>query len=322
MLFFALLIGALYGYVSVKGQFCMNSGFSNVIRNQDTTKLKSFVTAILLQLLLLPLLFSLLYSYPPTQGLLSGIALPPLYLIGSAFGGFFFGIFMYYTAGCGAGIFYKIGEKNSGAILAVLGFILGIYLTEKGFLQFLREAAQETILIEQKSIWKGDFSIWISSLISLFSALILYRLFRNNDQTPKGAVWGWKKTGLLMGMIGTLAWLIALWGNTGFSMGIIPGILDSLDLNYSWGVLFVVGILVGAFFSTRKDSSKRFSLPKKELIFKRFFGGLGLGVSGSIAAGCTVGHGLTFAPLLGIGSLGATLFIFLGSGLVGYLTKP
>ena len=77
-----------------------------------------------------------------------------------------------------------------------------------------------------------------------------------------------------------------------------------------------------AFFSTQKDSSKRFSLPKKELIFKRFFGGLGLGVSGSIAAGCTVGHGLTFAPLLGIGSLVATLFIFLGSGLVGYLTKP
>ncbi len=44
-------------------------------------------------------------------------------------------------------------------------------------------------------------------------------------------------------------------------------------------------------------------------------------ITGSIAAGCTVGHGLTFTPLLGIGSLEATVFIFLGSGMVGYLTR-
>jgi len=37
--------------------------------------------------------------------------------------------------------------------------------------------------------------------------------------------------------------------------------------------------------------------------------------------GCTVGDGLTFTPLLGIGSLVGINFYFLGSGLVGYLTR-
>ena len=94
-----------------------------------------------------------------------------------------------------------------------------------------------------------------------------------------------------------------------------------VDLYYSWGLLFVIGIPLGAFWSTRNNKKKRFTMPKTNIIGKRLLGGLGLGVSGSIAAGCTVGHGLTFAPLLGIGSLVATVFIFLGSGLVGYLTR-
>jgi hypothetical protein len=94
-----------------------------------------------------------------------------------------------------------------------------------------------------------------------------------------------------------------------------------VDLKYSWGLLFVVGIPIGAFWSTRHNKEKRFTIPKFSIISKRVFGGLGLGVSGSVAAGCTVGHGLTFAPLLGVGSLISILFIFLGSGLVGYLTR-
>lgn len=317
----ALIIGFFYGSVSVKGQFCMNSGFSNVIRQKDTTKLKSFVAAILIQMLVLPILFTIFYLYEPTNYLVGNIGLPPLFLIGSAIGGFLFGVFMYYTAGCGAGIFYKIGEKNSGAVLAAIGFVTGVYLTEKGLLQGVREASQSIVLFNQQPVWKGSSPLIVAAVISLVSGIVLFLLYKKSDKNPGGAAWGWKKTGISVGVLGIIGWISAIFSNTTFGMAIIPGVVDIVDLNYSWGLLFVIGIPLGAFWSTRNNKEKRFTLPKTSIIGKRLLGGLGLGISGSFAAGCTVGHGLTFAPLLGVGSLVGIIFIFLGSGLVGYLTR-
>lgn len=321
MIVFALIIGFLYGYVSVKGQFCMNSGFSNVLRQNDTTKLKSFVAAILIQMLVLPLLFSSLYLYEPTRYLVGNIGLPPLFLIGSTLGGFLFGVFMYYTAGCGAGIFYKIGEKNSGAVIAVIGFIAGVYLTEKGILKFIKEASQSIAFYNQKPIWLGSSALFIAMAATLIAAVLLLLLYKNKDSKPGGAVWGWKKTGIAIGLIGVIGWISAILASNTFGLAIIPGVLDMADMNYSWGLLFVIGIPLGAFWSMRKNKEKQFTIPKANIIVKRLLGGLGLGISGSIAAGCTVGHGLTFVPLLGAGSLVAIVFIFLGSGLMGYLTR-
>lgn len=321
MIVFALIIGFLYGYVSVKGQFCMNSGFSNVLRQNDTTKLKSFVAAILIQMLVLPLLFSSLYLYEPTRYLVGNIGLPPLFLIGSTVGGLLFGVFMYYTAGCGAGIFYKIGEKNSGAVIAVIGFIAGVYLTEKGILKFIKEASQSIAFYNQKPIWQGSSALFIAIAATLIAAVLLLLLYKNKDSKPGGAVWGWKKTGIAIGLIGVIGWISAILASNTFGLAIIPGVLDMVDMNYSWGLLFVIGIPLGAFWSMRKNKEKKFTIPKANIIAKRLLGGFGLGISGSIAAGCTVGHGLTFVPLLGAGSLVAIVFIFLGSGLMGFLTR-
>jgi hypothetical protein len=321
MIVIALFIGFVYGYVSVKGQFCMNSGFSNVMRQNDTTKLKSFVAAILIQMLVMPLFFSVLYFYEPTRYLVENLGLPPLFLIGSAVGGFLFGIFMYYTAGCGAGIFYKIGEKNSGAVIAVIGFIAGVYLTENGIFKVLGEIFQSSVLFSQQPFWEVNSAIYIAIAVTLFVGILLFFLYKNKDNKPRGAVWGWKKTGIAIGMIGIIGWVSAIFASNSYGLAIIPGVLDMVDFNYTWGLLFVIGIPLGAFWSTQKNKEKRFTVPKPNIIAKRLLGGLGLGISGSIAAGCTVGHGLTFVPLLGAGSLVAIVFIFLGSGLVGYITR-
>ena len=317
----ALIIGFLYGYVSVKGQFCMNSGFSSVTRNKDTTKLKSYIAAILIQMMVLPLLFTIFYLNEPTNYLVSNIGLPPLFLVGSAIGGFLFGIFMNYTAGCGAGIFYKIGEKNSGAVLAAIGFIVGVYITEKGIFNVIRESSQHFVLFNQQPVWLWKSPLVVASIIAVVAGTSFFLLYKNSDSKPGGTSWGWKKTGIAVGILGIIGWTSAILSNTPYGMAIIPGAIDMVDLSFSWGLMFVVGIPVGAFWSTRHLKGKRFIKPKVGIIGKRLFGGLGLGVSGSIAAGCTVGHGLTFSPLLGVGSFVAILFIFLGSGLVGYLTR-
>ena len=199
------------GIFRFKGQFCMNSGFSNVLRNKDTTKLKSFIVAILIQMTFLVLLFSIVSAYDSTKYLVMDIGLPPLYLLGTAIGGFLFGVFMYYAAGCGAGIFYKIGEKKTGSIIAVLGFIIGVYLTEKGGLSWIREAGQGMVLYDQKPIWQLPSPILLSIVITVSSGIALFLFFRSEDQIPVGATWGWKKTGLAIGMLGIVGWLSAIY---------------------------------------------------------------------------------------------------------------
>ena len=197
MVFTAIIIGFIYGYISVKGQFCMNSGFSNVTRKKDTTKLKSYVVAILIQIALLPLLFILIYFFQPENSFVNQIQFPPLFLIGTALGSFLFGIFMYYSGGCAAGIFYKIGEKNVASIFAVIGFILGIYLIQNGFLAFIREAAQGDIIFNQQMPWELPVSetllFSMAIAISVIAVGILYLLLKREDKRPGGAIWGWKK---------------------------------------------------------------------------------------------------------------------------------
>jgi len=251
-----LIVGFFYGYVSSKGQFCMNSGFSNVIRKKDTTKLKSFLVAILIQMAVLPLAFTLLY-YSDAQSFVTHISLPPLFLISTAIGGFLFGIFMYYSAGCGAGIFYKIGEKNSGAILAAIGFIAGIYLTGLTQFQELINHTSNAIVYEQEPLWKGDFPFIFAGIISIAAIIFIALLFRIKDDKPGGATWGWKKTGIAVGIIGSIGWLLALSSSTPYGMSIIPGVMDIVDLNYSWPILFLIGIPLGAFWNTRKNKEKK-----------------------------------------------------------------
>ncbi|TAK31900.1 MAG: YeeE/YedE family protein [Saprospiraceae bacterium] len=323
MIFPAIIIGFAYGYVSVKGQFCMNSGFSSVTRKKDTTKLKSYILAILIQIVVLPALFSSLTYYEPANALINNIHLPPLYLVGNVLGGFSFGIFMHYTAGCGAGIFYKIGEKNSGAVFAVAGFITGVYVLEKGSLAFVKKAAQ-SFSFSQNPIWQFSPSktttLIAATMVSALALVLISILLRKADNKPGGAVWGWKKTGFSIGVLGVSAWMSAILSHTPYGMSVIPGAIDMVDLSLSWGLLFVLGIPLGAFWSSRKKE-KHFTLPKPKIIGERLAGGFGLGASASMAAGCTVGHGLTFAPLLGIGSIVSIVFIFLGSALMGYLTR-
>ena len=54
---------------------------------------------------------------------------------------------------------------------------------------------------------------------------------------------------------------------------------------------------------------------------KRFAGGMGLGLGASIAAGCTVGQGLTGLALLAPGSFVVMAAIFAGSGVATLATR-
>jgi uncharacterized membrane protein YedE/YeeE len=164
----------------------MNSGFRMAVTERNTTKVKSYVLAIALQMVVVPLVFALGLSSP---------TYPAMFPIGAVLGGLLFGLSMRWAGGCAAGVWYKLGSGSLGALAAILG---------------------------------------------------------------------------------------------------IP---------------------LGAFVAARRSGPVTASKVSAVSASKHFSGGLGLGVGASLAAGCTVGHGLTGVPLLAPGSMLAIVSIFAGSAI-------
>jgi uncharacterized membrane protein YedE/YeeE len=74
-------------------------------------------------------------------------------------------------------------------------------------------------------------------------------------------------------------------------------------------------VLGGGWLAARRNGAVALSAPRPDALVKRFAGGVGLGIGASIAAGCTVGHGLTGLALLAPSSFVVMGAIFAGSAL-------
>ncbi len=283
-LFGALLLGAAFGYGARRGGFCMNSGFREALAG-DWTKVKALVLAIAVQLLTLPVIFGMGLASP------AALALKPL---AALLGGLLFGASMHWAGGCAAGVWYKLGAGDVGALLAVLGMALGATAADSGPLLAFRASLQNAL--PTVAAWKPPLAVSIAT-----GLLLLATLGRRAD--GRAGAWSWRKTGLLIGGVAALAWPVSAATGRNFGLAIVPGttgLLAALEGHSfpTWDALLVTGVLIGGWLAVRRDGPVALSSPNPATSFKRFAGGLGLGIGASIATGCTVGQGLTGLALL------------------------
>jgi hypothetical protein len=312
-----LVIGGLYGYIAQRGAFCLSSGFRFVVTRRDFTKVKALLLAIAVQMVAMPAVFALGWAQP---------TFPAFFPVGAIVGGLLFGVSMYWAVGCAAGVWYKTGAGNLGAVAGVAGLMLGATLFEVGPLRGLRDAVHG--LGGAVSFNATSFGLPLWALMVPLGAVLILLLSRT--ETTKAGAWTWRRTGLLLGLVGVAAWPLAALVERQFGMSVIGGAVDLTRLTSGatipakgfggWDILFVLGLPLGAYFAARKEGPMKLSIPKPEEFAKMFAGGLGLGAGASLAAGCTVGHGLTGVPLLAPGSIVTLAAIFAGSALTGYYT--
>ncbi|MBW2224379.1 MAG: YeeE/YedE family protein, partial [Deltaproteobacteria bacterium] len=253
-----LLIGSGYGYVSQQGAFCMNSGFRVAVTQRNMTKVKAYVLAIALQMVVVPLVFAAGLSsptYPPLfpvgavlGGLLFG-AYPPLFPVGAVLGGLLFGASMHWAGGCAAGVWYKLGSGSLGALAAVLGMAIGAAALEVGPLVGFRASVQSA----GPSIGNAPLEmLWPWGPLA---GLLLIGMLWFAAPGHAGA-WSWRRTGLAIGAVGILAWPLSSLAARDFGMAVVPGTVSLLTEPVrrlmSWDVLFVLGIPLGAFVAARR----------------------------------------------------------------------
>ena len=290
----ALLVGAAFGYAAQRGAFCMNSGLRGAIQG-DWTKVKALALAVAVQLLLLPAIFATGLDRP------SGLPLAPL---GAVVGGLLFGLSMRWAGGCAAGVWYKLGAGDLGALLAVLGMALGATAGESGPLAGVRSSLQAALPAAPP---------WIASPpVSLGAGLVLLAALARLPDGRAGA-WSWRRTGLWVGLASALAWPLSAGFGRDFGLAVVPGSTGLLSAVAgrpfpAWDVLLVLGVLLGGWLGARRNGPVTLGAPKSAVLLKRFAGGLGLGIGASIANGCTVGQGLT-----GLGLLAPSAFVVMAA---------
>ena len=321
LILLALPIGIAFGYAAQRGRFCINSAFRDVYLVRDSTLLRAFVLAVLIQMVGVQVLLQL--------GLIQ-VWVIEFFWLANLVGGLVFGTGMVLAGGCSGGSWYKSGEGQTASMMAIVSFAVAAALTEVGFLAPIRTLLQTPRIMSLPDGQGPTLTMALdvpSPWLVIAPVVILagYWLLRSPRQRAFQG-WAWPKTGLVVGLLGVLA-VAASWV-TGRPYGFGITVSTSHWLRWlfgfdasllDWESFFVLGIPLGAFIAARLAGEFRWRYPGARQMGRATAGGALMGFGAMVMAGCTIGHGLAGVPLLAMSSLTSTAAIIVGTWAMAWL---
>lgn len=332
-----LLVGLAIGFVLQRGRFCMNTAFRDTIFIKDLTLFRAYLIALVIMIVGVNVLNDL--------GALSFLPVQPFFPIANILGGYIFGLGMVLAGGCGSGVWYKLGEGQFNAITAITGFFIGIGATSSGMLRpvfdLLRSVRVNVAGQKFPTIWNifgSSAGIKWAVIVVIVIGITIFVMKDKPFSVGKSKGFSWPVTGLLVGIIGVVAfWAADTW--EGFPRGlsfttptgelfftILTGNARSLyfpmyDLGpfkMTWASLYIVGVPLGAFISAKVLQEFKWKVPPVDELLTVFGGSLMMGFGAVLGGGCNVGQALTGASTLSLGSVVAAVFIILGNWTMVY----
>jgi hypothetical protein len=313
----AIVIGIALGYTLQRGRFCTNTAIRDLLLMRDTTLLRAWALALLIQLLGVQL-FVMLRLFTPD--------VPPFFWQANLFGGLLFGIGMVLAGGCASGTCYRVGEGMMGSLTALMGFGMAAVSTDVGALKPIQDLLRShTILMEGEPAQLGNlFKVDNAIPIAIIAGGLLIWLLRPSIVRYQQG-WPWRKTGLILGIVALVAWLSssAVGRAYGLSVNgplrslfefIISGDITLLD----WGSFMLLGLVSGAFISSRLHDEAKLRIPSAGRTLQALLGGFLMGFGAQLAGGCTIGHSLTGLSVLALSSLATSVAIVLGAWITSF----
>jgi uncharacterized membrane protein YedE/YeeE len=331
-----LLIGLAIGFVLQRGRMCMNTAFRDTIFIQDLTLFRAYLIALLIMVIGSNILNDMGVFRLPVQ---------PFLPVANIIGGFVFGLGMVLTGGCGSGIWYKLGEGQFNAVVAITGFFVGIGATANGILSPVYSALRSIkVPVGGKNfptLWhifgEGPVIKWaVIAVVAVGIGIFIFKGKPFSVRKQKG--FSWPFTGILVGIIGVAAfWAAAVW--EGFPRGlsfttptgelfftVLTGnaksrffpMYDVGPFKITWASLYIIGVPLGAYISAKILKEFKWKVPPVDELLTVFGGSLMMGFGATLGGGCNVGQALTGASTLSIGSVVAAIFIILGNWTMVY----
>jgi len=296
-----LAAGLAAGAVMARGGLCFNRALRRATSERRPTILRAFALAVAVQMLLLPLLVA---ADVDTLARSAGGGGLPLLPVAQVAGGLVFGAGMALAGGCITGMLWKAGAGSVALAVAIAGFAAGELL--------IRGPGSEVISALDDAARPAERAL--PGLLGVDYELVAVVL----GAAALAALLARRRDGLLAGLaLGAVAagtWIAADAAGYGYGLGFV-GAADGTRAAISAGsalpfqLWLALGVLAGGVASARRE----LRLPDAARSARAAAGGLLMGVGGSVAHGCNIGHGLTGIPLLSLGSMLATACMAAGA---------
>ena len=329
------LLGVAFGAAARLGRFCLlrglrqQLGLDAEVAAGQTPALQGFALALALALLASQGLSALgLVDLKQAAVARSGFSMPAVLT-----GGVLFGIGMVLARACGARSLVLLAGGNLRSLVTVIFLALGAQLAMTGVLTPLRQWLQALAPLPLPHATLPGYlpageaaSVFGAALLTLTPALLLlaYALLRPAlRQSPLQLA-----SALVIGLLVAAGWWITAHVDvdpfeparlTSLSfVGPIAETLLYLQLSVGRepgiGLALTAGVLAGAFFAALASRTARWEgFDSTGRLAASAGGGLLMGFGGVLAAGCSIGQGLTGLSTLSLASFPAIAGILLGA---------
>ncbi len=318
-----LFVGVLFGFILQRGRFCMNSAFRDAILLKDNVLLKTVFVALLVELVGFALM--------DATGAIA-INPKPFWWGANLLGSFVFGIGMVLAGGCASGITYRFGEGMVGAMTAVLGLATAGFFTAAGFLKPFKANLQAATTIPGADgnaltlhgLLGMDYTT-LALILFVIAVVAWYFVAQSKkEEYEADPGWGWVNTGILVGLIGILAFPLSAAAGRNYPLGITAGWINIVQViftggTFNWLGLMIIGIVIGGLVAALISKEFKFRVPKPLVLVQTFAGGVLMGFGAVTSGGCNIGHLLSGIPQLSLGSILAGISIVLGAWAASYV---
>jgi uncharacterized membrane protein YedE/YeeE len=354
----AIPIGFMFGFFLQKGDLCASSAMSEMIMFKDRSKIWGFWVAIVSTMISIAIIERL--------GLIT-LSPKPLFWLSYIIGGIIFGIGMVFAGGCISGVSYKGAAGNINSIMALMAVPIGIAMVEYGPLSVFSENLKQYLVkgTNGESIslsYITGIPFWILAII-FGTSTIAYSLWKHKKNKftfsiPLKRSWKPWVAGLLIGILGALAYLSSAETGRNYPLGITHGVLftkmlftekpDNLILVKSkpkietqavatqanvkvikkptenkkkvsmWLVLVLTSLLFGSWVSAALSGQAKLLPKDPSQTLVALFGGLMIGVGAAMTGGCSIGNILSGWGLMSIGNFIFGIFVLLANWATTY----
>lgn len=358
----AIPIGFLFGFFLQKGDLCGASAFSEVLLIKSWKKTWGLWICIVAGMggfAILDLLGWVTLNPKPFQW------------ANLLIGGILFGVGMVLSGGCISGTLFKAGIGHINSIVALVGIPIGVALVEYGPLSQLNSDLKTNVL---KATDGGPITLysltglpfWAVALILILATLVIAGFKRSRAKSSaesagsnlpliqKATTRSWKpwQAGLLIGILGSAAYLSSAASGRNYPLGVTHGVMhaqllvteSNLNFVYQkpvpkadtttavpepapqpgkkasvWLILLVVSLVGGSWMSARLAGQARFIAKPPEQIFIALIGSILAGVGAAIAKGCVVGNIMSGIALASVGMVFFAIVVVLTNWATTYL---